>query len=67
MRALVIRPRSPTSTMRFSRKRVRSFLMGEHGRVAEIAFEHLDGDRAAVRRAQETEDDLRPVGAMVAA
>jgi len=26
MRALVIRPRSPTSTMRFSRKRVRSFL-----------------------------------------
>jgi len=41
--------------------------MGERGRVAEIAFEHLDGDRAAVRRAQETEDDLRPVGAMVAA
>jgi hypothetical protein len=36
-------------------------------RVAEVSLEHLDGDRTALRRAQETEDDLRPVAAMVAA
>ena len=55
--------------MRFSRKRMRSLLdlTGERARVAEVAFEHLDGDRAAFRRAQETEDDLRPVGTMIAA
>ena len=69
MRALVIMPRSPTSTMRFSRKRDAQLadLIGERARIAEIAFEHLDGDRAALRRAQETEDDLRPVAAMIAA
>ena len=42
-------------------------LIGERARIAEVAFEHLDGDRAALRRAQKTEDDLRPVGAMIAA
>ena len=42
-------------------------LTGEGGRVAEVAFEHLDGDRAALRRAQEPEDDLRSVGTMIAA
>ena len=42
-------------------------LTGEGARVAEVAFEHLDGDRAAVRRAQEPEDDLRSVGTMIAA
>ena len=41
--------------------------MGERGWVAEIALEHFDGDRTAFRRAQETEDDLRPVAAMIAA
>ena len=42
-------------------------LIGERARIAEIAFEDLDGDRAALRRAQKTEDDLRPVAAMIAA
>ena len=42
-------------------------LIGERARIAEIAFEHLDGDRAALRRAQKTEDDLRSVAPMVAA
>jgi hypothetical protein len=42
-------------------------LNGERARIAEIAFEDLDGDRAAFRRAQQAEDDLRPVAAMIAA
>src|SRR5208337_3279597 len=42
-------------------------LIGQRARIAEVAFEHLDGDRAALRRAQETEDDLRSVGTMVSA
>jgi hypothetical protein len=42
-------------------------LIGERAGIAEIAFEDLDGDQAAFRRAQKTEDDLRSVGAMVAA
>ena len=55
--------------MRLSRKRVRSLrnLIGERARVAEIAFEHLDGDRATLRGAQQAEDDLRPVAAMISA
>ena len=55
--------------MRFSRKRAPELakLIDERARIAEIAFEHLDGDRAALRRAQETEDDLQPVGTMIAA
>ena len=42
-------------------------LMGKRARIAEIAFEDLDGDRAAFRRAQQAEDDLRPVAPMIAA
>ena len=42
-------------------------LVGERAGIAEIAFEDPDGDRATALGAQETEDDLRPVGAMIAA
>ena len=69
IRALVIIPRSPTSTTRSSPKRSLELvdLGGERARVGGIALEHLDGDRAAIGGAQQPEDDLQLVPLAVAA
>ena len=42
-------------------------LRGERLRIGDIAGENLDRHRAAVRGAEQPEDDLRPVGPTVAA
>src|SRR5437660_10660853 len=36
-------------------------------RIGSVAFEHLDRDRAALGRAHQADDQLRPVATMVAA
>src|SRR5439155_1767189 len=42
-------------------------LRRQRQRIGGIAFEHLDRDRAAVGRAHQTDDNLRPVTTVVAA
>ena len=42
-------------------------LRRQRQRIGGIAFEHLDRDRAAVGRAHQADDNLRPVAAVVAA
>ena len=68
MRACVIMPRSPTSTTCASPKRSLSLAIwaAERHRVGGIALEHLDGDRAAVGRAQQAVDDLQLASLAVA-
>lgn len=42
-------------------------LRGDRARIAGVACEHLDGDRAAVPVAQQAIDDLRPIGPTIPA
>src|SRR5438309_6900511 len=68
MRALVSTPRSPTITMRCSLKLLQLVDLRRQGqRIGGIAFKHLDCYRAAVGRAHQADDNLRPVTTVVAA
>ena len=66
MRDAVSMPRSPTSTTCWRPNRSRIFVtLAGHGlRVGGRALEDLDGDRAALGRAEQAEDDLQ--GALLA-
>src|SRR5438067_9520084 len=69
MRALVSTPRSPTITTRCRAEALLQLvdLRRQGQRIGSVAFEHLDRDRAALGRAHQTDDQLRPVATMVAA